>query len=304
MSEPRSWIVADDEAGDRLDVAVSRKLGEPRARTQQRVAAGEVEVEGETAAKSQRLVAGQRVTVREPAPVAVAVPPDPVPIRYADDHLAVVAKPAGLVVHAGAGVRSQTLVDALREMGVPLAAAGGDERPGIVHRLDRGTSGLLVVAKTDEAYHGLVGALSRREIERRYWALTDGVPDPPRATIDAPIARDPQRRTRFRADPEGKPSVTHYDVEEALAGAARLSVRLGTGRTHQVRVHLSAVGHPVAGDRLYGAQAARARDLCLERPALHAERLAFDHPVTGESVDVTEPLPGDLERALARLRET
>lgn len=303
MSEPRSWVVGEDEAGDRLDVALSRQLGEPRARAQQRVASGEVEVEGQAAGKSLRLVAGQRVTVREPAAPAAAPAPAPVPVRYEDEWLAVLAKPADLVVHAGAGVLSGTLVDALRAMGMPLAPAGGDERPGIVHRLDRGTSGLLAVAKTDAAYHGLVGALSRREVERRYWALVDGVPDPPRATIDAPIARDPERRTRFRADPAGKPAVTHYDVEEALAGAARLSVRLETGRTHQVRVHLSAVGHPVAGDRLYGANAARARGLGLERPALHAERLAFDHPVTGERIDVTEPLPDDLARALERLRE-
>jgi 23S rRNA pseudouridine1911/1915/1917 synthase len=298
----RSWVVEQTEDGLRLDVAVAGRLAEPRARTQQRLAAGEVTVDGAPAGKSRRVAAGERVAVRDREPAPPAPAPPPVPVRYEDAHLLVVAKPADLVVHEGAGVSGGTLVDALRAMGVPLAAAGGPDRPGVVHRLDRGTSGLLAVAKSDEAWHGLVGLLSRREVARRYWALVDGVPDPPVATIDAPIGRDPARRTRFRADPAGKPAVTHYDLEEAFVDAARLSVRLETGRTHQIRVHLAAVGHPVAGDALYGASTARARRLGLERPALHAAHLGFTHPVTGTPVAVDEPLPGDLQAALEALR--
>lgn len=306
MSEPSgSWTVAEPDTGTRLDVWLSRTLDEPRSRSQQRLVAGDVTVDGEVVVKSHRMTAGERVEVRPPAPPARPPAPPTVPVRYEDDDLLVVAKPAGLVVHEGAGTDGATLVDALRAAGVPLAAAGGPERPGIVHRLDRGTSGLLVVAKTDAAWHGLVAALARRDVGRRYWALVDGVPDPPVATIDAPIARDPARRTRFAVDPSGKPAVTHYDLEERFGvDAARLSVRLETGRTHQIRVHLAAVGHPVAGDTLYGANTARARRLGLDRPALHAERLVLAHPVTGTRLEIAEPVPEDLAAALDRVRES
>jgi 23S rRNA pseudouridine1911/1915/1917 synthase len=213
-----------------------------------------------------------------------------------------VAKPAGLVVHAGAGVADRTLVDALRAQGLPLAPAGGAERPGIVHRLDRGTSGLLVVAKTDAAHRGLAAALKARRVSRAYTAIVDGVPEQPRATVDAPIGRSPRQRTRFAVEDGGRPAVTHYDVVEAHGRGALLDVRLETGRTHQIRVHLSALGHPVAGDLAYGASPVLARELGLERPALHAGRLALTHPVTGARVEVEEPLPPDLAAAADRLR--
>lgn len=296
--------VADD--GSRVDRTVAGWLDEPRNRSQERLAAGEVSVDGRAASKSDRLRAGQRVVVAPPAPASLPVPPDPVPVRYADDDLLVVAKPAGLVVHAGAGVHEGTLVDALRGMGVSLAPAADDDpgldRAGIVHRLDRGTSGLLIVAKTAAARDGLIAALRRRDVAREYWALVDGTPDPPRATVDAPIGRSASRRTRFAVDPSGRPAITHYDVSERHEGAAELVVRLDTGRTHQIRVHLSAIGHPVVGDRVYGASPLGAA-LGLTRPALHARRIAFVHPVTRERVEVTEPLPRDLERARAALRE-
>jgi 23S rRNA pseudouridine1911/1915/1917 synthase len=223
-------------------------------------------------------------------------------VRWEDEHLAVVAKPAGLVVHRGAGHHDATLVEALECEGVTLAETGDPDRPGIVHRLDRGTSGVLVVAKTVQAYEGLVRLFKTHAIERRYWALVEGVPQPPRATIDAPIARSAAVRTRFRVGASGRPARSHYDVREAFGRAAVLDVRLETGRTHQVRVHLSAIGHPVAGDEAYGASPALARELELCRPALHACMLALCHPVTGERIEVVEPLPVDLELTLQRLR--
>lgn len=303
-------VVAVAEDGSRVDVAVAGWLDEPRGRAQARLDAGDVTVDGATVAKSHRLRAGQRVQVASPAPV-VAAAPDAVPVRYEDEHLLVVAKPAGLVVHAGAGTDpgAATLVDALVAMGVALADPCGPHeapcptgRPGIVHRLDRGTSGLLAVAKTVAAHEGLTGLLRSHDVERVYTALVEGVPEPSRATIDAPIARSTARRTRFAVDPAGRPAVSHYDVDEDLGRAAALTVRLETGRTHQVRVHLAAVGHPVCGDRLYGASATLAAELGLGRPALHARRLAFSHPVTGAPVRVEEPPPDDIVAARALLR--
>lgn len=296
-------VVAVTDEGRRADQVVSVWLDEPRARTQQRLAAGEVLVGGEAAGKSRRLRAGDRVMVATPPLAPAPEAPQPVAVRWDDEHLAVVSKPAGMVVHAGAGVRGGTLVDALMAMQVPLAATGGDPlRPGIVHRLDRGTSGLLVIAKTDEAYLGMAALLRTHDIERSYTALVEGVPDPPRATVDAPIARSVAQRTRFAVDPGGRPAVTHYDLLEAHARGSALDVRLETGRTHQVRVHLSAVGHPVIADWAYGGSAALGASLGLERPALHARLLAFVHPVSGRHVQVEEPLPDDLAGALKRLR--
>jgi 23S rRNA pseudouridine1911/1915/1917 synthase len=296
-------VAAADQEGQRVDVVLRAWLDEPRARTQQRLDAGEVRVDGHQVAKAHRVRAGERLTVVEvDDPPATPDQPDPVPIRYSDTHLAVVAKPAGMVVHAGAGVADRTLVDTLTAMGVALAPTGDDQRPGIVHRLDRGTSGLLVVAKTAAAHAGLTAALAAREVSRAYTAIVDGVPDPVRATIDAPIGRSLQRRTRFAVDQAGRHAVTHYDVVEAHGRAAVLDVRLETGRTHQVRVHLAAIGHPVSGDLAYGASPVLREQLGLTRPALHARWLGFVHPVTGESIDVTEPLPDDLLRAREALR--
>jgi len=298
-------VASDAEDGRRADVLVADWLGEPRSRTQERITAGEVTVDGRPVGKSRRVRAGERLAVETPAgapahdQVASMVP---VPVRYADEHLAVVAKPAGLVVHAGAGVRDRTLVDTLLAQGLPLARTGDPERPGIVHRLDRGTSGLLLVALSAEAQIALSALLAKHAVTRRYTALVDGVPGERRATVDAPIARSTTTRTRFAVDPAGRRAVTHYDVEEDFGRAALLDVRLETGRTHQVRVHLSAIGHPVSGDTAYGASPVLAAQLGLVHPGLHARHLGLRHPVTGQELAFDEPLPQDLSEALDRLR--
>jgi 23S rRNA pseudouridine1911/1915/1917 synthase len=292
--------VEADQAGRRLDVVVAGWLAEPRARAQRRIAEGEVTVDGVPAAKARGLQPGERVRVAAPPPPAEASPPPPVPVRLRDEHLLVVAKPAGLVVHPGAGVREATLVDALVAAGEDLAPGDHPDRPGVVHRLDRGTSGLLIVARTEAARAGLHAAIAARAVRRGYWALADGVPRQRAAVIDAPIIRHPRKRTVFTTAPDGRRAVTHYEVTVDHGRAAELDVRLETGRTHQVRTHLSAIGHPLCGDRAYGASPLGGR-LGLERPALHAASLAFDHPVTGQPLHVTEPLPHDLRAAVEAL---
>lgn len=303
-----SFTVGDTHAGVRLDVAVADHLGCSRSRAAARIEAGEVTVDGDVVAKRHRLQAGERVEVHEPPPRTAPPPPALPPIRYEDDHLLVVAKPAGLVVHPGHGHAAGTLVDALEAAGTPLAPAGGEGRPGVVHRLDRDTSGLLLVAKTDRAHAALVGALRARAVTRGYLALVEGQPAQDRGRIDGPIGRDPHDRIRFAVVAGGKPATTRYHTrsvgEVALPGdvatVALLSCRLETGRTHQIRVHLSTLGHPVVGDPAYRGSRRLAEALGLDRPALHAAELAFPHPVTGEVIELAEPLPADLEAALAR----
>jgi 23S rRNA pseudouridine1911/1915/1917 synthase len=216
----------------------------------------------------------------------------PVPLVFEDEHLLVVNKPAGLVVHPGAGNRSGTLVNALLNRGI----VGGEdpERPGVVHRLDRDTSGLLILAKSEEAYSGLVAALSTRRVKRTYRALVVGEGLPLTGTIDSPVGRDPENPTLMTAG-IGKPAVTHFEVLHESAGHAMLLVRLETGRTHQIRVHLSAIGHPVYADPLY-SEAVPNRRLWL-----HAERLAFVHPITGEALQFESPIPDDLRGAAREL---
>lgn len=301
--------VVPDEAGQRLDVVLADRLGTSRSRAAARIAADQVTIDGRPGRKQDRLVAGQRVEVAAEPTAATSTAPALPPVRYRDEHLLVVAKPAGLVVHPGHGNPSGTLVDALLAAGVPLAPSGDPDRPGIVHRLDRDTSGLLVVASTPAAYAGLVDALRRRVVSRRYLALVAGIPRDRRGRIEAPIGRDPRSRTRFAVVAGGKPAVTRYRTLgtgaapglAADAGAvALLACTLETGRTHQVRVHLSRLGVPLVGDPVYGPRPALAAALRLERPFLHAAALAFTHPVTGDEVAVTEPLPDDLRTALRR----
>lgn len=288
-------------AGRRLDVIVSELAGLSRARAGALVGAGVVRVDGRVERKSYRVAAGDVVEIEEPSPVAAA-PPSGVEVVYEDEHLLVANKPPGVVVHAAAGVRGGTLVDALIASGRPLAPAAGPDRPGIVHRLDRDVSGLLVVAKTDDAYDGLSTAMRNREVERRYVALVQGSPDVDTGKIDAPIGRHPRHPTRMAVRADGRPSVTWFAVAERFADAALLDIRLETGRTHQIRTHLASIGLPIVGDAAYGRDPAFARSIGLRRPFLHARSLGFDHPATGERVEVTIDLPDDLASALAQVR--
>jgi 23S rRNA pseudouridine1911/1915/1917 synthase len=289
----RELVVGPEAAGERLDVFLAGEAGS-RAAAQRLIDAGLVLVDGVARPKRHAVAAGERVMVRaapdEPEPEA---PPAEFAIAYQDDHLLVIDKPAGVVVHPARAHRTGTLAQAL----APLLAAGDSERPGIVHRLDRDTSGLLVVARSEPVHAALKTMLRGRAVTREYLALVEGRPAARSGTIDAPLGRDRRVRTRVSTDTdEPRPAITHFETERALERFTLLRVRLETGRTHQIRAHLLAIGHPVAGDPEYG----RAGLLGLRRQFLHAARLAFLHPVTGEEVDVRSPLPDDLALALER----
>jgi 23S rRNA pseudouridine1911/1915/1917 synthase len=269
-----------------------------RAAAERLLEAGAVHVDGEPRAKSHKLVGGEEIAIEPPAAAAEepSVPLLELALAYEDEHLLVVDKPAGVVVHPAPGHAGGTLAQAL----VAAGAEGGEEdRPGIVHRLDRDTSGLLVVARSQEVYEALQELVRRRELTREYLALVAGKPQSRRGTIDAPVGRDRHDRIRHSLDTDTpREAVTHFELEELLPRHALLRVRLETGRTHQIRVHLAAIELPVAGDPTYGI----AGDLGLQRQFLHAARLAFEHPVTGAAVDVSSPLPPDLAAALDRAR--
>ena len=293
------FTVSDAEAGLRLDRVLAGRSGiSSRSLAERLLLEGAVLVDGEIRPKSHRLEPGSVVEAELPEPVARLEPrPASVPVRYEDEHLLVVDKPAGLTVHPGAGTDGDTLAAQLLTLG---ACGGGDpERPGIVHRLDRDTSGLLVVARTEDAHAALQDAIRRRVVERRYLALVRGRPRSRTGRIEAPIGRDRHDPTRRSLDTdEPRDAVTYFEIVETTAAHALLDVRLETGRTHQIRVHLQAIELPVAGDPQYGV----AGDLELERQFLHAHRLRFPHPVTGEEVDLESALPEDLAAALQRAR--
>lgn len=295
MSE---FVVPERFDGLRLDSVLAALLDVSRSQAARIVDDGRVDVGGSVARRSLKVATGDRIVVRD-TDVTVETGgggrPLP-PIRYRDDHVLVVAKPPDLVVHPGPGHAAGTLVQILADAGLPLAPSGGEGRPGIVHRLDKDTSGLMVVACTDLARDHLVEALRAREVERRYVALVEGRPPALRGRVDAPIGRDPSNRQRFAAVPDGKHAITHWRVAEEVPGHTLLTCRLETGRTHQIRVHMAHAGCPVAGDTTYGASAGHARRIGLSRPFLHAGHLAFTHPVTGERLAFDEPLPDDLDQ--------
>lgn len=299
-------MVPESLAGERVDRAVALLTGWSRADVQTVMEEGGVLVDGEVVAKSRRLGASEVVTVTgEPEPATPPEPDESVPfdVRYEDEWLAVVNKPAGVVVHPGAGNDGGTLAHGLLARFPQVERVGDRLRPGIVHRLDRDTSGLLAVALTDEAYAGLVAALASRSVEREYVALVWGHLDTPRGVVDAPIGRSARVPTRMAVTPSGREARTSYRVVDEFREpeVSLLEVHLETGRTHQIRVHLSAVDHPVVGDAVYGGDRKRG-GLDPGRPFLHARRLAFDHPVTGERVEVEEPLPPELLSILDALR--
>jgi 23S rRNA pseudouridine1911/1915/1917 synthase len=293
--------VPAEAAGARLDrfLAELPEIGS-RAAAERLLAAGGVTVDGAAPrVKSHRLAGGEEVELEPPERAPSTLVPETMDLRIVleDEHLLVVDKPAGLVVHPAPGHAAGTLVHGL----LGRAAAGGDEpeRPGIVHRLDRDTSGLLVVARSDEAHRRLQGLIRRRRVEREYVALVRGRPRSREGRIEAAIGRDRRDPTRHSLDTASpRDAVTHFGVEELLRSHALLTVRLETGRTHQIRVHLAAIDLPVSGDPVYGVEG----DLGLERQFLHAALLAFPHPMSGEPVEAESPLPPDLEAALARAR--
>lgn len=293
---PTRFTATADEAGERLDVVLAAREGISRSAASRWLDAVQATVDGTAVKRSMTLVAGARVVVPvAPEPEQAPTPPVP-PIRHRDEHLFVVAKPAGLVVHPGAGHHGDTLVDAMLAADLPLAPGTGPERPGIVHRLDRDTSGLLVVASTEVARDGLIDQLRARTVERRYLALVRGELPSTVGAVDAPIGRHPTDRQRFACVEGGRPARTHWEVLDVTVDR-RISLvecRLETGRTHQIRVHLQAVGHPVLGDDRYGDTVTLADDLGIPRLALHAATLGFDHPVTGTPVRCVEPLAADL----------
>lgn len=295
---PLHFRVPDRLAGARLDrVLAERPELESRALAERLIAAGAVLVDGEQRAKSFRLEGGEQVSAEIPAAVPLQPESLAIPVVWEDEHLLVVDKPAGLVVHPSGSTRTGTLVQGLLEHG----AEGGEDgdRPGIVHRLDRGTSGLLIVARSAESYGLLQEMIRTREVERTYAALVRGSPRSGSGRIAAPIGRDRRDRTRHSLDtPTPRAAVTWFEVRERMRHHALLDVRLETGRTHQIRVHLEAIGLPVSGDPVYG----EAGDLGLVRQFLHARRLAFTHPLTGAAVDVSSEIPNDLLAALALAR--
>jgi 23S rRNA pseudouridine1911/1915/1917 synthase len=297
-----AFEVPDALSGERIDRAVALATGWSRAEVQALLADELVLVAGAPAAKSRRVRAGETVELLAAPPPAQPPGAEPVPveIRYADADVIVVAKPAGLVVHPGAGHPGGTLVNGLLREFPDLAGVGDPHRPGIVHRLDRDTSGLMVVARSPQAFEGLVAQLAARAVERVYDALAWGTFATTAGLIDAPIARSPRRRTRMAVRDDGRDARTTYRVTRTWSRpeVSLLECRLETGRTHQIRVHLAAIGHPVVGDATYRGFR---ENLPLRRPFLHARRLAFRHPASGEEVALDEPLPTDLARILEQL---
>ena len=294
-----------EQAGKRLDQAVHEQLPAfSRARVQSWIKDGRVRVNGAAERPARLLREGDRVAV-EPAELpALRAVPEAIPLRilYEDDDFVAIDKPAGMVVHAGAGVHAGTLVNALLYRFQSLSALGGELRPGIVHRLDRYTSGVLLVAKNDAAHRALAAQFAGRQVEKTYLALVGGRVAVDRGRIEKPIARDPRRRTRMTARLErGRAAWSEYTVLRRFERFTYLEVRIGTGRTHQIRVHLSSIGHPVVGDRLYGAPANIDGLPPLDRFFLHAHRIRFRHPFGGQTVEVESPLPADLTSWMERL---
>ncbi len=304
MAESRLLPVPDGLDGLRLDVAIARLLGFSRTAAADLIDTGRVSLDGSTPARSAKVSGGALLEVTLPEPETPRVVPQPVEglvVLHDDDDLVVVDKPVGVAAHPSPGWSGPTVVQGLAAMGYRIATSGAAERQGVVHRLDAGTSGVMVVAKSEHAYSALKRAFKQRTVDKRYAAVVQGHPDPTSGTIDAPIDRHPSADYKFAVVAGGRPSVTHYETVEAFRAATLLDVALETGRTHQIRVHMAAVRHPCVGDLSYGADPVLARRLGLTRQWLHARELGFTHPATGQWLAVTAPVPGDLQHALAVL---
>ncbi|GAA3847626.1 RluA family pseudouridine synthase [Streptomyces sedi] len=306
LPETRTLPVPEGLEGERVDAALARMLGFSRTKAAELAAAGKVRLDGAEVGKSERVTGGSWLEVEMPAPPApVRVVAEPVPgmrIIHDDDDLVVVDKPVGVAAHPSPGWRGTTVIGGLAAAGFRVATSGAAERQGIVHRLDVGTSGLMVVAKSELAYRELKRQFRERTVDKRYHAVAQGHPDPLSGTIEAPVGRHPTADYKWAVVAEGKHAVTHYDLVEAFRAASLLDIKLETGRTHQIRVHLSAHRHPCVGDLTYGADPTLAQRLGLTRQWLHAVRLGFAHPADGRWVECESDYPDDLGHALTVLR--
>lgn len=303
--ESRGLPVPDGLAGERADAGLAKLLGFSRTFAAEILETGGVTEDGARLSKSDRLSAGAWLEIEWEPKTPPTIVPVLVPgfgIVHDDDDIVVIDKPVGVAAHPAAGWDGPTVLGALAGAGFRVSTSGAAERAGIVHRLDVGTSGLMVVAKSERAYSALKAAFHDREVDKVYHAVVQGHPDPFGGTIDAPIGRHPGSAWKFAVTADGKPSVTHYDTLEAMRAATLLEVQLETGRTHQIRVHMAAQRHPCVGDLLYGADPVLAARAGLERQWLHAVRLGFRHPGTGEPIEFETRYPDDLQHALDILR--
>jgi len=307
VTSRRSLPVPEGLDGLRLDAAISRLFGLSRTAAAELVGSGAASLDGVVSAKSERVTAGAVLDVDLPEPERSPLPPAQVVeglrVVHEDDDLLVVDKPVGVAAHPSPGWTGPTVIGGLAAAGHRVSTSGAEERQGVVHRLDVGTSGLMVVAKSEHAYTVLKDAFRERTVDKRYHALVQGHPDPLVGTVDAPIDRHPTSPYKFAVVAGGRDSVTHYEVQEAFRHASLLEVHLETGRTHQIRVHMAALKHPCVGDVTYGADPTLSKRLGLERQWLHAVRLSFAHPADGRWVSYESPYAPDLQRALERVRE-
>ena len=306
MTDSRVVLVPEGLHGERVDAAVARMLGLSRSRIADLIGTGRVRLDGAAVAKADRVSSGALLEVEFDEPRTVEVVPSVVEglrIVHDDDDIVVVDKPVGVAAHPSLGWDGPDVLGHLAGAGFRISTSGVPERRGIVQRLDVGTSGLMVVAKSETAYTILKRAFRSRAVDKTYHALVQGHPDPFTGTVDAPIGRHPGTDWKMAVIAGGRHSITHYDTLEVLPGATLLSIKLETGRTHQIRVHMAAIRHPCVGDPTYGADPVLARRLGLERQWLHAVGLSFVHPSSGEQISFASPYPDDLERALALLRD-
>jgi len=306
MSETKNVFIPDGLAGLRADAGLSKALGISRSSITEMFEANQILIDGKPLSKSDRLVGGSLIEVqlvekRDPL-IIQADNVEDFKVIFQDDHIIVIDKPAGVAAHPSMGWDGPTVPGALLALGIRLSTSGAQERQGIVQRLDVGTSGLMVLAKSELAYSRLKQAFRDRTVHKVYHALVQGHPDPSSGTMDAPIGRHPKAEFKFQVHQDGKPSVTHYETIEAFAGASLLEVILETGRTHQIRVHFSAFRHPLVGDTMYGADPSLAAKLGIDHQWLHAIRLSFEHPITFEQVHFESEYPAELERVLSKLR--
>ena len=305
--ELRTLSVPEGVAGERIDSALTRVLGLSRTSVVKLLEDGDITTGGKAMPKSDRVSAGQIIEVLMPAPINS----DPIPLTpleglsviYDDQDIVVIDKPVGCAAHPSPGWMGPTVVGALMAAGYSISTTGPAERQGLDHRLDVGTSGLMIVAKRHASFHALIDAFRNRTIDKVYHAMVQGHMDPTTGTIDAPIDRHPKEDHRFAVMATGKESITHYEVIEFYRGVSMVKIELETGRTHQIRVHFSALHHPLVGDTTYGADPVLAKSLQMSRPWLHAAELRFGHPVTGEALHFKAPYPADLTRSLALLSD-